>query len=359
MSRIKALIAWVKALLAALRRRRPLVDHVFQAASRYSGGNGSRLVSTITLPGFLAFFPLVALALSIAGYVAHYDAHAQTQITKAISGYFPGLVGTGKGQIDVSSIADNRTSTGVVGLVGLLLSGLGLISTLRSALRSLWRLPRSAGNFFLARGRDVLTLVTLGVALLLSFALTAAGTSAATTIVRHSSLPDGGASEVLLRAAAIAIAVGGDVLLFGAAFRLLPQTRARLRDTLDGALFAAIGFEILKTFGSEYLTRTTHNPLYGVFATVIGLLVWTNLVAQLFVFAAAWAVTAPYTPDAPPSATALEPAGVPTLDLPAATAVVPHERLARGAGTAAFGALCGVAVVVGVRALRTVVPKSR
>jgi membrane protein len=357
--RIKALVssvlAWLKALLRGVRRRRPMFDHLCQAGSRYSKENGSRLVSVITLPGFLSFFPILGLALSVAGFIAHYDHSAQAQITKAVGGYFPGLdVGT-----LVTSITEHRTSTGVISLVGLLVSGLGLITTLRGAVRSLWRLPQSAGNFFLAKGRDLATMLALGLAVIISFVLTAGATSATHVLVTHTPLPNGGASTVLLRIAAIAVAVAGDVVLFGTAFTLLPQVEVRMRETLDGALFAAIGFEILKSVGAIYLQRTTSNPLYGTFALAIGLLAWTNLVARLFVFAAAWVVTAPYTPDAPPSATALGPAGVPAVP-PAAAVVAPtrrQETAARGAATAVLGALGGVAVVVGVRAVRAVVPR--
>jgi membrane protein len=351
---VKAVIAWAKALLLTVRSKRPIIDHLFQAAGRYSQDQGGRLTSVITLPGFLSFFPLLGLALSVAGFVAHYDAGAQQQITKAINGYFPGF----DVQSLVTSITAHRTSTGIISLVGLLFSGLGLITTLRGALRSLFHLPQSAGNFFVAKGKDLLTLVTLGFALLVSFGLTAVATSATTVVADHLSFLSGTFAQVLLRIVTFLIAVGGDVLLFGTAYVLLPQTESRLRDTLDGALFGAIGFEILKSVGAIYLQRTTSNPLYGTFAVAIGLLVWTKIVAQLFVFAAAWAVTAPYDPDTPPSATALEPDGVAAVAMPTGPALSRRQHAAAaGAGTAAFGALAGLAVVIGARALRTALPK--
>lgn len=357
MSRIKALVsavvAWAKALLLTARAKRPMLDHLFQAASRYSADQGGRLTSVITLPGFLSFFPLLGLALSVAGYVSAYDHHAQQQIVTAISGYFPGL---DVGNL-VDSITRNRTSTGVISLVGLVFSGLGLITTLRNALRAMFHLPEQAGNVFVAKGKDLLTLASLGVALLGSFVLTGAATSAVTVIANHVPFLQGTAIQVGLRIAAYVIAVGADTLLFATAYKLLPQTESRLWDTLDGALFGAIGFVAAQSVGSVYLHRTTSNPLYGSFAVAIGLLIWTKLVAQLFVFAAAWAVTAPYMPDTPPSGTATGPVGVPALALPSERARVPHEALARGAGTAAFGALVGVAAVVVAAAVRAVVPR--
>jgi membrane protein len=362
----------VRALVAELRRRRPIADHVFQAVGRYSADQGGRLTSVITLPGFLSFFPLLGLALSIAGYVAHYDHGAQAQITKAINGYFPGF----DVQSLVRSITEHRTSTGVISVVGLLVSGLGLITTLRGATRSLFHLPQKAGNFFVAKAKDLVTLLTLGLALILSFGLTAAATSATHVISEHSPLPHGGVTQVLLRAAAIVIAIGGDVLLFGTAFTLLPQSPSPVRDTLDGALFAAIGFEILKSVGAIYLQRTTSNPLYGSFAVAIGLLVWTKLVAQLFVLAAAWAVTGPYQPDTAPSGTA--PSGTAVIDavinavpaVPAPSSVPAgspgsaahpggdrYAILGRRYGTAVLGATVGTLAVAAVGVARSVLPR--
>ena len=119
-------------------------------------------------------------------------------------------------------------------------------------------------------------------------------------------------------------------------------------------------FELITTFGAYYLQKTTSNPLYGRFAVVIGLLVYTNLVARLYVFAACWTVTAPYQSDTPPSGSVLGESIRPGAA--AASALderprVPHERTAAAAGTAMFGAIAGLAVVVGARAVRAVIPK--
>ena len=302
----------LKQLVRDVRRRRPLVDHAFQAVERNNAEHGSWHVSVITLPGFLSFFPLLALAFGVAGYVAQYDHGAQRQTIHVLSTVLPGLIGSGKGQIDVRSLTAHKAATGVVGLVGLAFSGVGLVSALRGSTRALWRLPKLPGNVVVAKLRDLVALVAMGLALIASFTLTAGATAAARTIVDHTPLPDGGVGTVLLRVAAIALAILGDVALFAVAFRVLPAAGATWREVADGALMAAVGFEVLKAFGAYYLQRTTGNAVYGTFAAVIGLLVWTNLVARLYVFAACWTVTAPYRDDTSPSGTATDPAGTST-----------------------------------------------
>jgi membrane protein len=346
----------LKALWAAARARSGALDHLVRAAARYSKDNGGQLAAAITLPGFLSFFPLVALALSIAGYVAHYDHHAQDQITRAISGFFPGLIGSGKGQINVASIADERQTTGIVGLVGLLLGGLGWVSALRSTLRRVWHQPQLRRNPIMARVLDAGALLGIGVAVLVSLTVTAVATAAAHLVVDHTPLPSGGATEVLLRVLAIALALAGDTVLFGFMFLRLPERGGRFRHVAKGALFAAVGFEILKSVGAIYISRTTHNPLYASFAVIIGLLVWVNLTAQLFLFSAVWTVTAPYSSDVEPSGTTLvdvPPAMLRTHVTTAPAAAPAGIGAARLAGTASLGVLGAASALVLRHALRS------
>lgn len=345
----------IRALWAAARARFGWLDHLVRAASRYSAENGGQLAAAITLPGFLSFFPLVALALSVAGYIAHYDHHAQAQITTAISNFFPGLIGSGKGQINVASIASERKTTGIVGLVGLLLGGLGWVSALRSTLRQVWHQPKLKRNLVLARVQDALALVGIGVAVLASLFVTVVATAAAHVVIDHTPIPDGGFTEVVLRVLAIALALAGDTVLYAFMFLRLPERGGRFRHVIQGAVFAAVGFEILKSVGAIYISRTTHNPLYASFAVVIGLLVWVSLTAQLFLFAAVWTVTGPYSSDVEPSGTSLEdmPATVVRTHATAMTQQPAGVGAARMAGTATLGVLGAAGALVVRHALRT------
>ena len=74
-------------------------------------------------------------------------------------------------------------------------------------------------------------------------------------------------------------------------FTRLPRRPVRYRTVLRGAIFAAVGYEILKIVGTTYLASVTSNPTYGVFASAIGLLIWINLVSRFLLIAAAWTAT--------------------------------------------------------------------
>ena len=342
------MIERIKAVIARARLRRPLLDHAIRAAERFRNDRGNQLAAAITLPGFLSFFPLIALTMSIAGFVAHYNAGAEADITRALEDFFPGLIGPGKGQINVADIADQRAATGTVGLIGLLLGGLGWVAAMRTTLRQLWHQEPLRRNVIVAKALDVVVLVGIGLAIAVSLVVTSVATAAADVVIDHTPLTGGSVTEVLLRVLAIALALAGDLLLYVFLFVRLPEPGGSRRDILAGAVFGAIGFEILKSVGAIYIAHTTHNPLYASFAVVVGLLVWTYLVARLFLFAAAWAVTAPYDSDVPPSGTA----GSFVLDAVPVPIVVevhpPGWALARIAGTA-MAAMVGVAAAASIR----------
>jgi uncharacterized BrkB/YihY/UPF0761 family membrane protein len=75
--------------------------------------------------------------------------------------------------------------------------------------------------------------------------------------------------------------------LYVASFRFLTAASIPTRCLWLGAGVAALFFSILQYVGTIYIHHVTHaTNAYGVFATVIGLLVWLHLLAQMTLYAA-------------------------------------------------------------------------
>src|SRR5512144_1533731 len=53
------------AAAGSVRRRVPALDHLIRAYTRYVADTGDRLAAGVTYFGFLSFFPLVVLAVSV------------------------------------------------------------------------------------------------------------------------------------------------------------------------------------------------------------------------------------------------------------------------------------------------------
>jgi membrane protein len=88
------------------------------------------------------------------------------------------------------------------------------------------------------------------------------------------------------------VGVGASTVLFFTMYKLLPKHNAKPSAVWQGALIAAVGFEILKQLAGLVIGNVTGNPLYGAFAIMIALLVWINYFARLAVLGASWAATA-------------------------------------------------------------------
>lgn len=304
-----------KALLARLRKRRPSVDHLARAGGRFQADAGNQLAAAVTYFSFLSIFPLLLLALSVFGFVLKGHPDLQAKLLANVSSALPG--GGEEVTRSIDGAVNSRAATGIVGLLGLLYSGLSWVDNLRTAVRTVWHQNVSAGNFFVTKGKDLLILLGLGLTLGASVAITGIGTAATSFVIDVVGLSHFLGVGVLTKVITVALAVAADVLVFLWLFVRLPKVPAPRDRVLRGALFAAVGFEILKLVGTYYIARVTKNATatYGAFGVVIGILVWLNLVSRFVVFAAVWTVTAPYDDDVAPSGTAdqliAEKAGIP------------------------------------------------
>ncbi len=69
-------------------------------SAHYGEVNGSAQAGAVTYYGFLSFFPILALAFFVVGYVARVYPAAQDNLVAAIQQVLPGIVGNGQGEID-------------------------------------------------------------------------------------------------------------------------------------------------------------------------------------------------------------------------------------------------------------------
>lgn len=288
----------VTGTLRRQRQRRPWLDHLVRAYQRYKSTNGDHLAAAITYFSFLALFPLILLGISVAGFVLANNGGLQQDLQDLIRDNVPGDLGA---QISdsVQSIIENRGAIGLVGLAGVAFAGLGWIANLRTALQVVWSCEQVEENFLKAKLGDLLVLVGLGLGILLSVGLTAGGTAAADQLLEWAGLDGVFGMGTLTAVLGIALALAADTLIFAWLFVRLPRRPVRYRTVLRGALLAAVGYEVLKVVATFYLTRVTSNPTYGPFASVIGLLIWIDLVSRFLLLTAAWTATGkqPVAPD--------------------------------------------------------------
>jgi membrane protein len=258
------------------RIKQSAVVRIARATSeRYGDDAGGYLAAAIAYYGFLSFFPLVLLGVSIVGFALDRDPGLQAEVEAALTRSIPGVDALVERSLRAAQ--ESRVTVGLVALAGLLWAGTGVVGAGRNAVRIVFREgPPRAGL------RRVIWLVAVTVALGL------VGLTATSLAAVAASLESEGPAGIALRAVAMLVAFGLDVVLFLVTYRVLRRGRAAWPDLVPGAVFVALGWTGLKLLGAWYAGRTAEGsaPVYGAFATAVGVLVIMYLAARLYVYGA-------------------------------------------------------------------------
>jgi membrane protein len=282
------------ARIEALRARYAWVDHLMRTVSHYGTVDGNLQAGAVTYFAFLSFFPIMALAFAVVGYVAEVYPDAQTALVEAINEILPEMVSEEEeeGKISIEQIQQAAPGIFSIGLVVVLYSGLGWLSSMRTALLAVFEKPQKAQpNFFVGKGKDLLAMVTLGLVLLLSVGVSSVITTASTTVLDALGLGVG--LEPLLWILAVVVGLAASTALFYAFFKLLGDPDAPTRSLLSGAVLGAIGFELLKQLSRYLIASTKDQPAFQAFGIALVLVVWIYYFSRVVMYAASWAHTSP------------------------------------------------------------------
>jgi membrane protein len=74
-------------------------------------------------------------------------------------------------------------------------------------------------------------------------------------------------------------------------FLVLSGVRPAARSLWTGALLGGVGLLVLQELSSLFVGGATNNPLLASFASLLALLIWLNLSAQVILIACAYIVT--------------------------------------------------------------------
>jgi membrane protein len=344
--RIGAVRAAVSSRWNRLKARRPSVRHAAAAWQRLSRTNGNLYAGGITFFSFLALFPLLLLAVAVLGFVLHANPGTEQQLLDKITTAAPGAVGQTL-RSSVKAAIDARADVGVVGLLGVLSTGLGWIGNLRAAIDAVWDRGPVSRNPITSRLVNLAILAGLGIGSLVSVGLTAVGSTVTEQLLSLMGLSHAPGATVLLKIVGYLLAVAGDVIIFSWVIIRLPDPHVPRRIGLRGALLASVGFEVLKTLGTYTIAHTANSPTAGPFAGILAVLVWIQLVARWLLYCVAW--TAVLSEERQPDQTPPEPAAVEDA---APVRVRPISPAAVGAGLLGAGAVAGAAVAAVARAWR-------
>lgn len=320
-----------ESLIVRLRRQYPWLDHLMRANEAFDERYGLHYAAAITYFSVLSLVPLLMIAVSVAGFVLAGNPELLNRLTTAIETSVPPNLQSLISQV-VDSAQQSAGAVGVFGLLGALYAGVGWISNLRDALTAQWGQEKQNLPIVSKTLWDLVALVTLGLALVFSFGVTAAGGSAGNLLLGLIGLQDVGWARFLLGVTAIALTLVAMWGVFIWVISRLPRQRVSWRSAVKGGFAAAVGFVILQNVAQYYLASVTSSPTGAVFGPILGLLVFANLVSRFLLLVTAWTATASENI-------------VRTVEPPPPAIIRPTLQVRSGAGTRQTVGLLGTGVL--------------
>ncbi|HEU5149396.1 MAG TPA: YhjD/YihY/BrkB family envelope integrity protein [Iamia sp.] len=258
--------------LKALGERWPWLGTALAVHQRVGETNGGSVAQAATVQFFVALFPLILVGIAVLGFVSSGDASVSDDIIDAM-----GLTGSAADIVEdaIATAQDSRRAATVVGVLGLLWSGLGVTTAVSMAVRAPWQ-------------RKIEGIKTKGFGLLwlLVGALTLGGAIGSGALLNRT-------PEAVPRwATSIGLVLLGLALELGFflwTFWILGDRRAGWRSFVPGAVAGALGLEVLKLVGTVLVPRmvASSSSLYGPLGAVFAILAWLTIFSRLIVYASA------------------------------------------------------------------------
>jgi YihY family inner membrane protein len=244
----------------------------FGIVKKFGDDNGGVLVANLSYAAFVSVFPLLLILVTIVVNIAAGDPGLRAQVINGATAQFPLI-----GRELASNIHALRRATVASLVTGLLLLLWGVTRLAQAGLftmEQVWNLPGPARPGYLPRlARSVTFLALLALGVILSTLL-----AGLVTYGQHAQ-----AFRVLAQLLAVVANVG----LYVAGFRILTPKDVRSRQLVPGAIAGGIFWTVLQALGAYLVHHDLRSAsVYGVFASVLGLLAWIYFGVQATVYAA-------------------------------------------------------------------------
>jgi membrane protein len=253
----------------------------------------------MTYQAVFALFAAIWVAFSVAGSIVAANPELQGPLFSALNSSVPGLIQTtvgGKvdpesGIIDPKTLLETSglTWTGAIALIGLLLTALGFLASMRDSIRRIFDLPSDTTFFLKQKGRDLALALGFGVLILLSAALSVVSQAALDAAFGLFGIQKSLFAQVVGQTIGYLLVLIIDTSALAAAYRLLSAIKIPRRRLFAGALIGGVAIGILKAaFAQGLIGGVGNNALLAGFAVIIGLLIFLNFLCQVMLIGASW-----------------------------------------------------------------------
>jgi uncharacterized BrkB/YihY/UPF0761 family membrane protein len=262
-------------------RRTDVAVRTIDGFRRHRSGRNAAVISHY---GFLSVFPLLLVFTTVLGYVLQNDSKLKKDIINSTLAQLP-FIGE-QLKTDPSKLRGDALVL-ILGLLASLWGGMKAFVAVHGALDDIAEQPLDhRSNPFITRLRALVGMVYIGGAQI--------GTAVLSSLVGLTGVA--AINKVLLTIGTVAINAG----VLALSYRWLRTKRPSWRSIAPGAIAGGVMFAALQVLGAWIVRRAINGalPVYGTFASVIGLLSWLSLHAIIALGGAE--LNAALTADAPP-----------------------------------------------------------
>lgn len=273
------------------RHKWPWFDHVMLMQERYATLGGSQFAAGITYFSVLSMFPLLMLVFAVVATVLASHPDMLAEIQNRVASLFDGSIGDTANEIITTAINQRGTMYGIGGLTALW-SGLNWINNVRYGVSMMWKYPVDEGNFFKTKIKDLGDLITIFLALVLAFGITAVGNSGLTlSLLTWLQLEHIPGITIITSIVSLALGFIAGYLVFFWLLKKLPRGEVPMKSALQASLIGAVAFEIFKQLATLFFSTALKNPAGATFGPIIGLMVMFYLLWTLLMYCTAWCAT--------------------------------------------------------------------
>ena len=253
--------------LVQVRSRSATVNVLVRAIDSFRVHRTGRNATLVAHYGFLSVFPLLLVFTTALGFVLESRPRMRESIIDSAFGRVP-IIGH-QLQTNPSELKGNAAVL-VLGLLLALWAGMRAFNAMQLALDDIADIPLDERpNLLRTRGRSLLGIAIVGISQVAAATLTGfIGVTGVRGLVKIGFA----LSAVLVNTAVLA-----------AVYRWLCVRRQAWRQVAPGAVAGGIAFAVLQVTGAAIVGRSIAkaSPVYGTFASVIGLITWLGLHATI------------------------------------------------------------------------------
>lgn len=242
----------------------------------FSRAQGTLLSGSMAYYTFLSLVPLLMVAAFVIGTLARSDAQVSSAVSRAVGQLLPGV----QGREVVEQLVGARVAFGVFGLLSVAYAGSGFVGAMTACMNRMWDVE-TGRNPVSQKAFNILIVMLLSAVLLGSVGLTIWIGYAARAVLGNDAGP-------LLRMVSTLASPFSILVLLLLLYRLLPARRQSWLSQLPGALLGAAGIDLLKRAFALWTERSAGvGALPRSLLSVVLLLIWLGLFAQLVLYGAA------------------------------------------------------------------------